>query len=514
MYAGNINEFWFDIEVLKDVMVLPFLLTLVILGVIYTLLFFATRKKPKIFYFVEIVSFCAFVYFYIHGNFLTSMLPTLYGDIINWWGGEMLAGHIVSAVLLIVIIVAIIIGIKKFTAEKTARYAFFTVMAFSVMMLLSFVTSLSTPDIFIGKEMQPVATIKNLNAISSNKNFYILLVDCTDSKEFNDFVSKNYQDTFKDFTYFKDAASGYSSTRDSIPLIFSGQFYKNEIGFNEFSTQALDSSKTFAQLESENYNMNFYNDDFVWNSKKSLAFSNLSSDVANYSQKRFIKQEIKYILYKYLPFALKSFSKIDSLDFASVIGNDDIEGLYKWYNRDYYENVLSEEPEIISDKLFQYVHLEGSHSPYDMDEDLNEISGGTGTYIQKIGASAKIADLAIERYKKSGYYDNSVIVIMADHGWHEHVPVLYIKGIGEKHSKMHVSEKQVSWVDLDEAFVELIKGANSEQIFSEVPTEGRTRYFYVDWYTDKGPIIESINYGGKSYDSSAWELTGIDYPMQ
>ncbi|MBR3329555.1 hypothetical protein IKG29_03490 [Candidatus Saccharibacteria bacterium] len=512
MYAGNINEFWFDIETLRVIMLLPFFVTAIALGIFYVLFFFATRRKPKIFYFLEIISFSIFIYLYIHGNFLTSMLPTLYGDIINWWGKDFIVGHIISAVLLIAIIVAAIFSIKRFSVGKTARYSFYTIIIFSIMMFTSFVTTLTTPDLFIDKTTQPIATIKNLNKISSKKNFYILLVDCTDSKEFNDFVTEKYEDDFKDFTYFKDAASGYSSTRDSIPLIFSGQFYKNEIGFNEFSTKALDNSKTFAKLESDGYDMNFYNNDFVWNSRKSMVFSNLSSDISNYNKKGFIKQEIKYTLYKYLPFAFKSFSKIESMDFSSVIINKDIGDIYEWENMYYYDNVLSKKPEMVDEKLFQYVHLEGSHSPYDMDENLNEIPGGAGTYIQKIGASAKIASLAIERYKESGAYNDSVIVIMADHGWYEHVPVLYIKGVGEEHSKMKISDKQVSWADLDEAFTELVNGETSEQIFSNVPTDGRVRYFYADYYYDKGPILESINRGGKSYDSTAWELTGVEYP--
>ena len=35
------------------------------------------------------------------------------------------------------------------------------------------------------------------------------------------------------------------------------------MAFNKFSTEALDSSRTFEKLNEEGYNMNFYNDDFT-----------------------------------------------------------------------------------------------------------------------------------------------------------------------------------------------------------------------------------------------------------
>ena len=513
MYSGNIDEFWFDFSTLISAMILPFLISLILMVAFCVIVFFATRKRPVIFYILEIISFAGFIYFYIHGNFLAGILPSLYGDAIDWWGESMIIGHIVSAVSLIIIVALVWFGVKKFSAANTAKYAFYTVVAFSVMMLVSFFATMTTTGIFVDKEIQPVATVKNLNKISTKENFYILLVDCTDSGVFNQYVTDKYEDDFQDFTYFADAASGYSSTRNSIPLIFSGKFYKNQIEFNAFSTEALDNSKTFAELKKENYNMNFYNDDFVWNSKKSMDFSNLSNNISNYSEKGFLKQVAKYIMYKYLPFALKPLSKIESMDFASVIRTDNVEDLYKWKNMFYYNNILSKEPEMTNDKLFQYVHLEGSHSPYDTDEELNAIDDGEGTYEQKIGASAKIASLAIRRLKDAGAYDNSVIVIMADHGWRTHVPVLYIKGINEKNDKMQISDKQVSWVDLDGAFVELIDGASADDAFVGIPTEGRTRYFYTDFYYEKKPIKEFVNYGGKSYDSNAWQKTETEYPL-
>lgn len=512
MYAGNIDEFWFDLGILMSVMIVPFLVCFASLSVFYVLIFSLTKRKTNVFWFIEIISFVGFIYLYIHGNFLTSMLPTLYGDTINWWSGDLIIGHILSLVLLLAIIIVIVFGIKRFSAAQTAKYSFFATVIFATMMMVSFVTTLATPGLFVDKEVQSIATTKNIRQISTEKNFYILLVDCTDSEAFNEYVKLKYQDNFNDFTYYKDSAPGYSLTRDSIPLIFSGLYNRNELQFNAFSTDAFDHSSILNFLNDDGYSVNLYSDDVVWNSKKSANISNFNNNISNYSKKSFLKQGIKYVLYKYLPFALKTFSNIESMDFMLAIRNEESDGVINWKNTYYNDNVLSQAPEETTEKLFQFVHIEGSHSPYDMDEELNLISDGT--YHQKVGAAAKVANSAIERFKKAGVYDDSVIVIMSDHGWFTRDAVLYVKGFNEKHKSMKVSDKQVSWANLDEAFTNLAKGATSEDAFKQISNFGEKRYYYVNPYYNKEPMVEYVlDEDGRSYNKDDWKKTGVEYPF-
>jgi len=508
MYAGNIDEFWFDSGVLMQNMLLPFLVAFFGLAAIYVVLFLASCRKKTFFYVSEIISFAGFIYLYIHGNFLTSMLPTLYGDKIDW--SSFVFGHIMSIVLLVVLVGILIFGIKKIRLRKTVEYTFYVVLGFTAMMVVSFVTTLLTPDLFVNKEVQPVVTAKNIRKLSVDKNLYIFLVDCTDSVAFNEYVQKKYKEDFKDFTYFENSAPGYSLTRDSIPLILTGRWNRNENQFNKFSTEAFDNSELFAHLQEEGYEMNLFSDSVLWNSRKALSVSNMNSESKTWSRKEFIKQEMKYIMYKYLPFPLKAFSKIESMDFNLALRYDDSDELYDWKNLYYYDNVIKKDVEKTDKKLFHFVHVEGAHSPYDMDEEMNLVENGT--YNQKIGAAAKIADLAIGRIKEAGVFDNSAVVIMADHGWLTRDPVLYIKGFNEKNENMAVSSKQISWGDLSSAFMRLVDGSFAEDAFRDVPSGNRERYFYVNPYYDKEPMTEWKIEGGESYDSNNWIKTGIEYP--
>ncbi|MBQ3464644.1 sulfatase-like hydrolase/transferase [Candidatus Saccharibacteria bacterium] len=507
MYAGNIDEFWFDSSVVFQNNIPVFLAAFTILAFISVVLFIIFCKKIRVFCVLEVIAFSGFIYLYIHGNFLTNMLPTLYGDKIDW--SSYVSGHVISIVLLLVLVALLWVGFKKLKAIKLANYSFFVMLAFFVMMLASFGVTLATPGLFVNKAVQPVVTAKGINDLSKNKNFYILLVDCTDSLDFNEYIEEKYSDDFKDFVYFSNSAPGYSLTRDSIPLIFTGEYNRNEKQFNTFSTEAFDDSDFFETLKENNYEMAFYSNDIVWNSRKSLVFANFNNDTKNWSKTAFLKQETKYILFKYLPFPLKMFSRIETMDFNSALRYENSGELYDWTNKAYYNSALTKDANMIDKKLFQFVHVEGAHSPYDMDEELNDIEGGT--YSDKVGAAAKMADLAIKRMKKANVYDDSVIIIMSDHGWFSRDAVLYIKGFDETHTQTKETDRPVSWGDLSEVFIKLLDGKTAREAFEGIPEDNRERYYYVNPYYDKKPMVEWTVGDDDCSDSDNWTKTGVEY---
>ena len=101
---------------------------------------------------------------------------------------------------------------------------------------------------------------------------------------------------------------------------------------------------------------------------------------------------------------------------------------------------------------------------------------------------------------QTGNFDNTAFVILADHGYGNgnkgrQNPILYIKGFNEKHP-FKTSDKKVSFDDLTEAFVNLMNGKKSSELFKNVKEE-RIYYFYK--YTKDCLIIEQKTTG------HAWE---------
>ena len=312
------------------------------------------------------------------------------------------------------------------------------------------------------------STEKNLNLISDNKNYLVFLVDAVDSVNFDRIVKGNseYQLALKDFSYFPDTVSGYAFTRDSIPFIFSGKWNKNETSFPEYSTTAFDNSEFFDRLSKNDYNKNFYDLDFIWNSAKAFDFDNIIAVERNPKKRVLFKQEIKYYLYKAMPFPLKRFSKIDTLDFSATQSPQEY-SRFNCSDVNFYHNYLRQPLLKTNQKYFQYIHIEGGHVPFDVNKDVEQLANSDGTYEDKLEATMKIIDVYLQRLKDNDAYDNATIVILADHGyWYADSadrsnPVLYVKGQNEKHSKMHISDKQVSYADLSDMFIELLDGRSS-----------------------------------------------------
>ena len=357
MFATNINDFWFDFSLLLKAIFLIFILSFIGISIFFTILHFITKKfnKNKIYNIFTIIFLCLFLCCYIHGNFYAGKLPSLDGTkiVLNNYTIE----SIISIIICIVVFVITIILSRKYSMDKVVNNSKYVVLTIFIMLTTSLITTLlTTPNIF-DKRLSVVVTDKNINNISSDKNFFILLVDAVDSqtlkKELN--KSKEYKDLFNDFTYFEDTLSGYPFTRDSIPFILSGKWNKNENDFYSYSTDAYNNSKLFKELEKQKYDLNLYENELIWNDKKVSKISNvkIKNGINIYP---FMKQIIKYDMFKYLPYPLKKYSKIESMEFSSSKKDSNNE-TYRRYDVEYYQNMINSKPKLVDEKVFKFIHL-------------------------------------------------------------------------------------------------------------------------------------------------------------
>ena len=176
-----------------------------------------------------------------------------------------------------------------------------------------------------------------------------------------------------------------------------------------------------------------------------------------------------------------------------------------------YESAFNPDNKVVYDTLdkikvknknyFQFLHIDGGHYPWNMNKDFELIENGT--YEEKIESSITVIDKYLDRIKESNQYDNSIIIILADHGNNGYDPVgrqnpsLYIKGLNEKHDEMQISNKKASYVDLnDSIYYDLLKGKKSTELLSEID-DNRVRRFI--WYKDYDKMFE------QTLDGHAWE---------
>lgn len=501
-YASNVTDYWFGFNALLKANCLLFVIIFLILMSVSIIIYYISKllKMKKIYEIFLIVFSICLSALYIQGNYLSGSLPTLDGAKIYWDKYKM--QNIISILMWLVVVIINVIICRKFKSKykKIISYEFCTIF---IMLFVSFlVTIFASKDLYAEKGKY-ISTTKNINMLSENKNFLILLVDCVDSREFEKVVNETDSDyVFDDFTYFPDTMSTYGFTRDSVPYIFSGIWYEAETPYNQYYENAFNNSKLFSMMKSDNYDINVYDEELMISNNKKYDVKNVELVNSKIDLYSLFKQEVKYDLFKYLPFGLKKYSSIETLNYSKckkLSKNDSEYDIFSWNNIFNYEHW--NKIKLQKNNYFHFLHIEGAHFPYDLNKNLEKLTDETN-YDDKLGATISMIDTYLTRIKDSGMYDNSVIIILSDHGQNDlnpvgrQNPILYIKGIDEHH-KLEVSNKKVSYVDLNESiYKDLLDNKKSFELLENVDNDRIRRYL---WYKDYDDMYE------QTLDGHAWE---------
>lgn len=532
LFVTNPDDIWFDLSMAMPILMGAFVWCFVALLLVLSLIkLFCDKiiKKPRIFEYILVIFATVFLITYIQGNFLSGSLPVLAGNPFSW--RDYPIESVISIVLWIVAFIMIGVAIKKLSIDRVSSYVPIAVGVVFVMLSVGLISTIVTHSDGLAKQDKNVwaSTYKNYNLASSKQNFYILLLDSVDSRSFDETLQNNpdYKTTFADFTYYPDSLAYFPRTRNAVPQIISGVPYRNEQSYDEYLRMAYGESTFFDMLVQDGYRLNLYESKIHFPYDLAGRFENYDT-ILKLSPLKLIKRIVRFDLYKYLPYPLKSIAKIELLGFdpnliVDASGNG--YALHDWIDKKNYDIYNNQELEITDDKIFSFIHLEGSHDPYDIDGDMQDIEGRNGTYTQKHGATFATIKAFLDRLKREGVYDDSVIIVMADHG-HDTTteyatknfdamkqmnPILYIKGNGETHSEMIRSDKPISYDDLNGAYSQLLNGQPSTELFKGIEYPRTRKYL---WY-DQWESLEMVEY---ETDGAAWEVdkmvpTGMVYRL-
>ncbi len=390
-------------------------------------------------------------------------------------------------------------------------------------MFLMFVVALTTLCVtnngLENKENICVTTEYELT-MSSDRNFIILLIDTLDGGAFSDVVTGNdeMESVFEDFTYYDNTVGAYPYTKYNLPYLLSGIWYENQMPNEEYFERVLTESSFFDALEQQGYAIDLYAPDFDGiNSQTRQRFENIGMYTKRPSSyTTFARWQILLVGMKYAPYDLKRFSWVNPGAFErlkTVEGNR--EAFHMDNNMDFYHMVTEQPIAYREDKNFKFIHLWGAHSPYLYDKDMNYIPEG-GTFTQCMESCVTLADSYLKKLKESGTYDNSVIIILGDHGqgayyeeynWNQH-PALLIKGVGEKH-EFQVNSKPVSFADMQDAYIELLDGSEGSTVFDGIPDVRNRRFMWYD-IKDSSHMVE-YEQTGRAGDMDTLVLTGQEF---
>ena len=190
-------------------------------------------------------------------------LPLLNGSPIKWGS---YTGQMIISVIAFLIILAINIYLFIKYKEKYKRITINISCVVFVMLLTSLITTMVTNKQIYSPKGKNVLSFDNINNISTDKNFLIFLSDMTDSKTFSKVLKNNNKEyLLKDFTYYPDTLSMYPFTKESIPYILTGNWYDGEVDFVDYYNKSMNESKFLNKLKEQNYSINLYEDNLLWN---------------------------------------------------------------------------------------------------------------------------------------------------------------------------------------------------------------------------------------------------------
>lgn len=496
----NQDEFWFDLYILLPIMLVVFMVMLTVSISLFLIVnAYGWGVKYRAFLLLYFVSFlCS----YIQGNWLAGGLPSLDGNPIDW---TLYSAERIKSIILWISVSAFVTFLYFKLKEVYFRKLISTV---SVCMLLMFLTTLLTLALQndgFSKKSTLAVTSKNLFEMSEDTNFIILVLDATDAMRMEDMLDSHsaYRDIFQDFTFYDNMVGAYPFTKHSVPYILTGQWFEHETTFDVYEAAAYKASPFLATLEEAGYRMSLYTSEVLLKDYGKERFDNILPGKRGVTDAwAFARWQMLMTAFKYAPYDIKRLTFINPNAFRTLKIAPEEAPLFSTSNKSFYEDVLEKELSYTDQKCFKFIHIDGAHVPYVYDENVNEIEDAT--YESSLQACLTITKTYLNLLKDNGVYDNSVIIIMADHGYNDGMhnidavmrqnPIFFVKGVNEHHDPA-ISHAPVSFEDLQEAYQRLLSGKGSAEIFDWREGDNRERRFLVYEYKKDDPMTEYIQPG-------------------
>lgn len=516
VYLGNTTEFWFDITNLGPIVMICFLIACVLLifvqELLYKFLYPKNKNTKRAFYIIYTAMLLIFVGLYIQGNYIPRDYGVLDGSTIDWKAYTSFG--IASIVLwLAIAFVGVILWIK---CRKWIFKIGQGVSTVIFIMLTGALISLVWKAEDIVDNSRIIVTDEGKWTLSENKNIYVLVLDTFDAEYLRILLEENeeqYSEMLEDFTFYSNAVGGYPTTKGAIPLILTGKWYENDIPFKEYVNG--NGLELFETLKENNYSVGVYTNPLFINKGEKDYYQNVYS--GKYKAKEPVDFAIllyKLIAFEYLPHQFKSAFWVNTNDFESLKALEG-EGIKanSVSDEEFYKIMCSDGFQLTSEtNCFRFIHLWGMHPPYAFGENVVE-DGGEYTYLDAAKGSMNEVKALIANLKESGVYNNTAIMILADHGGGDLAselncnPLLLVKGFDEHHGFI-VSEKPISGEDIYPTLLSWAGEEEEDNAVWNIPDKERERRFlYYIWDNATGsaylPIMHEYSITGNVSDKTA-----------
>jgi hypothetical protein len=566
IYLRNAREF--SIQLFDLLLVtIPLLLLMIALSALL-IRFLGPLKRPR--FIALLFALATLVWF--QGNILVWDYGPLDGRSIEW-AHFRLNGVIDSTIWLAVLGLAVCKPLRFF------RSAWIVAPAIIVIQVLSLFLTTATQ-----KHDDFLDTIKAYSieqtqkfSFSTDPNAILIVLDETQSNIFADVIKSDssYRDMFDGFTYFPNAVAGSNYTELAIPALLTGRLYDNRIPKDQYLKEAFLHDSVFAVLKRNQYRV----DIFPWMGwaneavyfDRTIADNLTQVDRSSWKEGQYLtEKKIKEVvhladlaLFRSAPHFLKPHIYNDQRWFLIQIISNYVPDKYKQFvSDDPFESIVfanqadREMRAELHGNVFKYYHLKGNHGPLTATEDMqvtkSPVPYTQNNYVLQLKVSLKALRIFFAALKRLKIYDQTLIVIVGDHGsgmaeglylnstagarakvtsgiFHHRgnfrkdkargVPLVLVKRIGAKGPMQEIWESPVSLLDIPAtiaAEMGLDSGTSGISMFHAYSQLGRVRrYAAIEMTPFKADYVGDItvyDVDGNSWQDESWAISEILSP--
>ena len=517
-----------------------------------------TLLRGRAFNFALILVFAVGLAAYVQALFLNVGLPAADGATI-FWDDYMLEQVVSTAVWVVLIMALLVYGFHNRVRSQgvVALISVFLVIVQGIGLLSLVITPPSAKggagvdamNADINPNAEIVMTEDQLYTVNKDHNVVVFVLDTYDTaylKRVLD-MNPNLLEELTGFTNYENATSAMIPTRFAIPFMMTGQMPGFDEPFSKYKAERYARSSFIEDMYDANYSIGLYTDSLTISmlpqeeqygiTSKTVNMHDLPNSMLDFGGTLYSLYQIG--LYRDVPWSLKwgfwyytdqinsSFVKYDPAapPEETIYVIDDI----RYYNRlcDIGLSVVDDG----HDGAFRFIHLLGSHYPFNYDEEVNDLGQDNSDVFKQSQGAIHIVSEYVRQLKELGVYDDTTIIITADHGYwtiteepikETSTPIMFIKPAQSAEldaQPIRVDEKPVSHLDLQATVLDAM-GLDYSEYTQRDEYEGYSMFGPIDedrkrlyLTTDSLPDLTETQFreyliDGNSLEFSNWSETG------
>ena len=519
-YLDNENEFWFSLGSVIGNLLLIFGLTAAVIALIHALLPDRKIRSPRLLLAVLVaaVTLCA----YIQNHFMSSYLPLLTGDPIDWshytkWGLASIAlwGGVVA------------LAVAGFVFHpRTAKVLSYGILAL-LLVLETFAGgyTLATAE-HEDRETNTYFSTEGLFQVSKAGNIVILVSDTFEGTYMNAILERypEYRDMLDDITYYDNVTGVSVFTYLSYGQFLTGVDFPLDADSTEGLDYCFEHETTISAVHQNGWDIGYYT--------KFSPTENLRDKLVNFVSDRLIPDAataqniatmmVRSTLFQSLPQFLKPYFMVYSVDYEqqkkNLVNKTETTKPFTENDRLIFDHIKDEGLEAYEGKpKYSVIELLGVHAPSVLNAEFEEVEYSEDVPILERKIEAGRAQLnLLRRYlddlKKAGVYEDSTVIMTADHGFGmRYYPVFLVK---EAHRKATGFQTDHTPLSVLEDLKPLLNNLSSGRTFTEAVQnlqlpQDRTRHalsYHGETYKAKTESKTVITIEGEAKDPASYRI--------